>query len=214
MSGAENSDDGKLLYLDSRERYQVITFEIISNETGNVVRTETVNTDLYGNYSFDVKGLKPGNYTLKAYHTEDRNYKAIETQTTFEIIDYVDLNITKEVSSYYTIIGNNVTFTITVSNAGNGTNATNITVKDFLPTGLVYLNVDPSEGTFNKATNVWTIDKLANGTSATLTLVFNTTQLGKFNNTVNVTCDQNEWNYTNNNATVYYEVILFNLTTD
>ena len=42
-------------------------------------------------------------------------------------------------------------------------------------------------------------------------MVFNTTQFGKFNNTVKVTCNETEWNYTNNNATVWFEVIPFNL---
>ena len=210
--GAENSDEGKLLYQDSLERYQVMTFEIISNKTGKVVRTYNYNTDLYGNYSFDLTGLEPGNYTLKAYHTEDRNYKYIESQATFEIIDYVDLNITKDVSSYYTILGNNVTFTVTVSNAKNASNATNLTIKDVLPAGLEYLKVTVTKGNYNNTTNVWTIDKLANGTSALLTMVFNTTRIGKFNNTVNVTCSEREWNYTNNNATVWFEVIPFNLT--
>ena len=157
--GATQSTD---LYQDSLERYQEITVEIISNSTGEVVRTENIKTDLYGNYSFDISGLVPGNYTIRAYHNEDRNYKYILTTQNLEIISFVDLNITKDVSSYYTIKGNNITFTVTVSNANNASNATNLIIKDVLPVGLEYLSVTYTKGSYNNTTNVWTIEKLEN----------------------------------------------------
>ena len=214
VSGVENSNDGALLYQDSLERYQTIVLEFISNETGKVVRTVSVKTDAYGNYTLNVTGFAPGNYTVKAYHPEDRNYKYIGDLTSFEILPYVDINITKTVDSYYTIVGNNVTFTVTVSNAGNASNASNIKVKDVIPraANLELVKSTVTKGTFSQADWSWTIDKLANGTSETLTLVFKTTTLGKFNNTVNVICAEDEWNYTNNNASVLFEVVMLNLT--
>ena len=214
VNGAENSDNGRLLYQDSRERYQQIVVEIIDNKTGEVIKNETVMTDIYGNNSFDVTGLKPGNYTLKAYHPEDRNYKYIGTSATFEILDNVDLNISKTVSDEFIIKGDNVTFTVVVSNAGNGTNATNVEIRDAVPDGLELLDADASLGDYNSTSNVWSIDKLVNGENATLTLTFKTTEFGEFNNTVKVKCSEHEWNYSNNNATVYYEVIPFNLTVE
>ncbi|WP_295113878.1 CARDB domain-containing protein [uncultured Methanobrevibacter sp.] len=214
VSGVENSNNGKELYQDSLERYQNIVLEFINNETGKVVRTVTIKTDAYGNYTLNVTGFAPGNYTVKAYHPEDRNYKYIGDVTTFEILPYVDINITKTVESYYTIVGNNVKFTVTVSNAGNASNASNIKVKDIIPAAanLELVESTVTDGTFSQADWSWTIDKLANGTSETLTLVFKTTTLGKFNNTVNVTCAEDEWNYTNNNASVLFEVVMLNLT--
>ena len=214
VEGAKNSKAGTLLYQDPLERYQKIILEFINNETGKVVRTETVRTDYEGNYTFDVDGFAPGNYTVKAYHPEDRNYKYIGVLTSFEVLPYVDINITKTVDNYYTIVGNNVTFTVTVSNADNSSNATNIKVKDLIPgaANLILVDSTVTKGTFNQADYSWTIDKLANGTSETLTLVFKTTTLGKFNNTVNVTCDEDEWNYTNNNASCLFEVVIVNLT--
>ena len=214
VKGAENSDAGKLLYQDSLERYQKIILEFINNETGKVVRNVTVRTDYEGNYTFNVTGFNPGNYTVKAYHPEDRNYKYIVNLATFKVQPYVDINITKTVDNYYTVIGDNVTFTVTVSNAGNSSNATKIKVKDFIPAAanLIFVDSTATNGTFNQADYSWTIDKLANGTSETLTLVFKTTTLGKFNNTVNVTCAEDEWNYTNNNASCLFEVVIVNLT--
>ncbi|MBR1611162.1 MAG: hypothetical protein IJ672_06745, partial [Methanobrevibacter sp.] len=71
--GAVNSDGGVLLYQDSLERYQKIIVEFIDKQTGEVVAVRTVRTDLYGNNTFDISDLTPGNYTVKAYHPEDRN---------------------------------------------------------------------------------------------------------------------------------------------
>ena len=214
VEGAEKSTGGTLLYQDSLERYQKIILEFINNETGKVVRNVTVRTDYEGNYTFNVTGFNPGNYTVKAYHPEDRNYKYIVNLATFKVQPYVDINITKTVDNYYTVIGDNVTFTVTVSNAGNSSNATKIKVKDFIPAAanLIFVDSTATNGTFNQADYSWTIDKLANGTSETLTLVFKTTTLGKFNNTVNVTCAEDEWNYTNNNASCLFEVVIVNLT--
>ena len=207
-----NAKEG-VLYQDSLERYQPMVVEIY-NESGSLVRNLTALTDLYGNHTFELNGLAPGNYSIKAYHPEDRNYKFIWTQNIFEILPYVDLNITKTVSDDIVILGDNITFTVIVSNAKNGTNATNVTVKDILPKGLVYLDINASMGTYNNATNVWTITQLNNGTSATLIFICNTTQSGKFNNTVIVSCNETEWNYTNNNASVLFEVTIINLTVD
>ena len=201
-----------VLYQDDRERYQPIMVQVLSNETGQVIDSRLVHTGLYGDYSYPLSGLNPGNYTIIAYHPEDRNYKYIITANIFEVLPIVDLNITKSVSDNVVTVGNNITFTIAVSNAANTNNATNVVINEILPSGLTILDVDASMGSYNQATNVWTIDQLNSGASATLTLVVKTSEIGLFNNTVNTKCDQEESNYTNNNATVTFEVVPTNLT--
>ena len=212
-NGAKNSDNGAKLYQDSLERYQVITVEVINNKTGEIVLVKTVKTDIYGNHTFNITTrFAPGNYTIKAYHEEDRNYKGIVTLSNFEILPYVDVNITKTVNTNITVIGDNITFTIVVSNAANGTNATNLTIKDIISNTFGYVSHNVTVGSFNKTTLVWNIPALANGTSAILTLTLNASKVGIYNNTVNVTCKEAEWNYTNNNASVFFEVVPINLT--
>ncbi len=201
-----------VLYQDPRERYQPIMVQVLSNETGQVVDSRLVHTGLYGDYSYPLSGLDPGNYTIMAYHPEDRNYKYIITANIFEVLPITDLNITKSVSDKLVTVGHNITFTIAVSNAANTNNATNVVINEILPRGLTVLDVDASMGSYNQATNVWSIDQLNNGASATLTLVVKTSEIGLFNNTVNAKCDQHESNYTNNNATVEFEVVPTNLT--
>ena len=73
------------LYQDSLERYQEIVIEVTNVKTGKVVANKTVNSDYLGNYSLVLGGLDVGNYTVKAYHKEDRNYRAILATSAFEV---------------------------------------------------------------------------------------------------------------------------------
>ena len=196
-----------MLYQDSLERYQRMAITVRCNETGEIVANKTVLTDLYGNYSFDLVGLNPGNYTIVAYHPEDMNYKYIITANVFEVVPLVDLSIKKSIAEDPILVGDNAVFTIVVSNAANANEATNVIVNEVLPNGLTVVDVSASVGTYDSSTNVWHIAKLANGTQATLVLTAKTSKVGLFNNTVIVSCDEDEWNYTNNNDTLEFDVI-------
>ena len=66
-------------------------------------------------------------------------------------------------------VGQNVTFSIAVTNNGPST-ATGVNLTDQLPSGLTYVSATPTQGTYNSGTGVWTIGTLANGATATLTL--------------------------------------------
>ena len=195
------------LYQDSLERYQPMVITVRCNETGEIVANNRVLTDLYGNYSFDLVGLNPGNYTIVAYHPEDMNYKYIITANVFEVVPLVDLSIKKSIAEDPMLVGDNAVFTIVVSNAANASEATNVIVNEVLPNGLTVVDVSASVGTYDSSTNVWHIAKLANGTQATLVLTAKTSKVGLFNNTVIVSCDDEEWNYTNNNDTLEFDVI-------
>ena len=81
-----------------------------------------------------------------------------------------DLSLTKEVSSLNPSPGDNVTITLTASNAGPDT-ATNTKVDVTLPEGLTYLShVAPTGTTYDSATGVWTMGDLAKDASKTLTV--------------------------------------------
>ncbi|HKQ53248.1 MAG TPA: DUF11 domain-containing protein, partial [Pyrinomonadaceae bacterium] len=101
------------------------------------------------------------------------------------VVSSSDLSLTKTTTSPGSGVGTNATFTITVSNAGP-TNATGVAVRDQLPAGLTYVSSTPSVGSYNSGTGVWTVGNLANGTSATLTLVARVDALGAITNTAQV----------------------------
>ena len=91
----------------------------------------------------------------------------------------------KEVNSSDIHIGDEINYTIAVSNPGK-TNATNIVIKDVLPEGLKFINAS-NGGVYDPATGIitWIVNITANST-VDLTVVANVTKSGNITNTVNV----------------------------
>jgi uncharacterized repeat protein (TIGR01451 family) len=88
------------------------------------------------------------------------------------------------------LVGQQVTFTVSVSNNGPNT-ATNVIVTDVLPAGLVPGTATPSQGTYNPATGRWTIGALPVGAPAvTLTIPATVTLPGSLTNTATKTGQQ------------------------
>jgi len=115
------------------------------------------------------------------------------------IVSSADLSLTNVVTSSGSGIGTNATFTVTLTNSGPS-DATNIQVKDLLPSGLTYVSSTPGTGTYNSATGVWTVASLASGSSATLQLVGQINSLGAISTTAEVTAsDQPDPDSTPNN---------------
>ena len=84
------------------------------------------------------------------------------------IDDDLNLITTKTANVSSAANGTNVTFTVQVRNAGPIA-GTNVSLSENLPAGMTLISATPSAGTFT--TPIWTIPSLANGASATLTVV-------------------------------------------
>ncbi len=80
-----------------------------------------------------------------------------------------DLAITKSVAPPNPGVGDNVTFTLTVTNNGPAA-AAGIVVDDFLPAGLTYVS-DNGGGSYDPNLGLWTVGALANAASASLQIV-------------------------------------------
>lgn len=80
-----------------------------------------------------------------------------------------DLSLTQAVSKSAVLVGDSITFTITLNNSGPA-NATGVQVQNLLPSGINFTNVTPSIGTYNSDTGIWSVDALASGSNATLTI--------------------------------------------
>ncbi|HUG70255.1 MAG TPA: SdrD B-like domain-containing protein [Pirellulaceae bacterium] len=117
----------------------------------------------------------------------------------FGVYEELDLSVTKTVDNDSPNVGDNITFTITVANAGPA-NGTNITVDDVLPAGLAYVSDTPSQGSYNSTTGVWTVGSLASGSNAMLQIVTLVISVGTKTNTAQVTAvDQFDIDSTPNN---------------
>ncbi|WP_139142084.1 putative Ig domain-containing protein, partial [Alteromonas lipolytica] len=110
----------------------------------------------------------------------------------------IDLALSKTVDNASPNLGDNVTFTLTVSNTGPDT-ATNVVVTDQLPAGFTFVS---SDGSYDASTGLWTVGSLASGESATLQIVVRTTDTSKVVNSASVTADQTDTDLTNNNGSV------------
>ncbi|MBB5869956.1 putative repeat protein (TIGR01451 family) [Allocatelliglobosispora scoriae] len=126
----------------------------------------------------------------------------------------VDVAIAKTAAPVVVHVNGETTFTLTVTNTGKGT-ATGIVVTDKLPAGLSPLENTPSQGTYAKATGVWTVGTLAEGATATLTMQARVDALGGTGNTARITAtDQTDADPGNDTATASVTGINAALVTD
>jgi len=101
--------------------------------------------------------------------------------------------------------GNNVTYSFTVSNSGPST-ATGVTLTDTLPVGMVLVSATPSQGTCTTAVSC-NLGTLANGATATLTIVAKALAAGNLNNTGNVSANEADPFPSNNTAIASISVV-------
>lgn len=207
VESAEKSNNGELIYQDSREDLQVINVTVAREDymgllgateiNGDVIQEFSGRTGLYGNISFTLNGdLKPGTYNVYASHPDDRLYKGIENTTRFEITPQVDLKVTKSSDRDSYFVGDTATYTITLESLG--TDAHDVNVREILPDGFEIIDYNASKGEFGA--NVWYIELLEEGSTATLAVKVKLHANGTFTNTVNVTSRENDTNQTNNVA--------------
>ncbi|HMF95002.1 MAG TPA: hypothetical protein VKE96_11940 [Vicinamibacterales bacterium] len=100
-----------------------------------------------------------------------------------------DVSVKQTDSPDPVISGNNVTYTITVRNAGPA-NATNVVLTDVLPPEFTLVSAVPSQGTCAGAT--CTLGTLTASATATVTLVAATSTVGLFVNTASVTAAETD----------------------
>lgn len=82
----------------------------------------------------------------------------------------VNLNLAMTADKTTVSSGQNVTYTLTLTNSGTNT-ATNVQVKDKLPAGVNFVSATPSSGTYNSTTGIWTLPSVAGAAAPTLTIV-------------------------------------------
>jgi uncharacterized repeat protein (TIGR01451 family) len=67
-----------------------------------------------------------------------------------------ELSVQKSADTLTPAVGQNVTFTIVLSNAGPST-ATNVVLRDLLPAGLTLVSATPSQGSYGSGTGDWAV---------------------------------------------------------
>ncbi len=114
----------------------------------------------------------------------------------------VDLVLTISDSPDPVHIGNNLTYTLGVTNRGPS-QAANVVVVNVLPVGIDFVSCTPSQGTYTQEdarTVSCYLGTLANGGRATVTLVTSPSLAGVFTNETSVQTDDTDTNPANNRA--------------
>ena len=220
VNGAQNSNDGSLLYQDDREDNQLVNIVIYKsaenhknelsisapsfNEGGSkdIVLNKTFTTGILGDIKFNLSDyidepLETGNYIVYAKHFEDDYYKEIDGNNEFEIIPIVDLAINISSSRVNIDFNKTVKYTVKVDNYGPN-NATGTIVNAVIPEGLIYVSSSPSVGTYDVETGVWTIGDLNIGDNQTLIINAITNRTGIIDFPVNISSDEEDSNEKNN----------------
>ncbi len=141
-----------------------------------------------------------GNYNNTASITGNENDPDATDNTSSKTttpVSQTDLSITKTVDNSTPNVGDNVVFTLTVTNNGPS-DATGVSVTDNLPAGYTYVSDDGS-GAYSGGT--WTVGNLANGASATLNITVSVNATGSYANTASVSGDQNDPDATDDSDT-------------
>jgi uncharacterized repeat protein (TIGR01451 family) len=137
----------------------------------------------------------------------DRN-PSNDTASATETPQQADVVLSKVVNPASVIFHFNVTYTLIVRNNGPDT-AANVTVADPLAPGLIFVSANtPSQGTFDPATNVWTVGSLANGATATLSIVAQVNGLGPIVNNAFASTSTFDPNLANGRASAPLQAVL------
>ncbi len=127
----------------------------------------------------DFKGEAIVNYTI----SDGNGALASATITVIVIADSSDLAIIKTVNNERPNVGDNVTFSIEVTNYGPS-DATNVKVIDQITSGYTYVSYNASTGIYDSSSGIWAIGSINNNSTEILTI---TAKVNAFGNYTNIT---------------------------
>ena len=123
------------------------------------------------------------------------------------ILNGLDLAVTQSDAPDPIIVGNNLTYTITVANHGS-IDATGVTLTDNLPGSVNFVSANPSQGICSGTTSIsCNLGGMVKQANATVTIMVTTTLTGQLSNTASVTANEADINPANDSATQLTSVV-------
>ncbi|MBD8539605.1 beta strand repeat-containing protein [Frigoribacterium sp. CFBP 8751] len=144
---------------------------------GSSVRTVTATVPASG------AGVDVVNTASTTSSTPDGDAANDQATVTVPVTASADVSVVKTAASTTVRQGQPVQYTVTTSNAGVS-DAQSVTIQERPAAGLTITSAVPSAGTYDPATQVWTVGTLANGASATLAVTATADAAGSLANQV------------------------------
>ncbi|WP_150452087.1 Calx-beta domain-containing protein [Arenibacter lacus] len=116
----------------------------------------------------------------------------------------IDLEIIKEVDETNPFVGDEITFTITLTNLSN-LMVTNVSVQDLIgpSIGFMYISSTATAGLYDEVSGLWELEEILENDTQTLTIVASVPEAGSFQNTATLTDSfPEDGNLSNNSAAV------------
>jgi uncharacterized repeat protein (TIGR01451 family) len=157
----------------------------------------TLNTDLNGNAvvtkTVPASTVPAGAYITATATDPAGNTSEFSNGQQFAPIAPVNVSVVVNAATNVVQYGNQVAYSITVTNSGIST-ATGVIVTNLLPAGTQYIYADSTQGTFSRMSNIITfsLGTLPPGMSARMNVYVSPQSTGVFTNTASVTI--NEYN--------------------
>ncbi|MEQ9285952.1 MAG: Ig-like domain-containing protein, partial [Cyclobacteriaceae bacterium] len=178
VSFSDVSATGSVDYDDAP---QTISFTGVAGETQTFSVTSTEDADVEDDETFTVQ-MSASNPLV----TDGDQATGTITNDDFKS----DLAIEKSVDNDTPAVGDDVVFTITVTNNGPSI-ATGVSATDQLPSGYTYVS-DDGGGDYNSASGVWTIGSMADDEIVSLNITVTVNATGIYTNTATVAGDQDD----------------------
>ena len=161
---------------------------------GDLANDETVKLAIIAQANFLGTKAVPASVSIEEPETDYTNNNG---SVSVSVKPVADVQIVKTVDKTKIKPGDKVTYTFTVTN--NGPNdATGVKVVDSQLTKFKFVKASSKD--YNKNTGEWTIGKLANGSSVTLTVTVIIDKVGNYPNTAVVSSNEKDSNMSNNKA--------------
>jgi len=164
--------------------WNVATIDPGATET-LIIDAKVLSTGDYKNITEVIASSLPDPDSTPNNDDGDQSEDDEDSATITPIQPLADLSLTKTVNNTTPLVGSLVTFQIITTNSGPQ-NASQVEVKDLLPSGYTYMNFNSTSGTYDPITGIWSLDILENSESETLQINATVNATGDYTNVAEV----------------------------
>ncbi|MGH9941600.1 MAG: SBBP repeat-containing protein, partial [Pyrinomonadaceae bacterium] len=169
----------------------------------NTMTTVTTNASGFVSFVVELAGRSPSGQIITTTATDPAGNTSRFSDCR-QVVSETDVSVTTAAAPETVTLGENVTFTSTMTNQGPNP-ATGVRLIDTLPVGVVFVSA-PDNCTRSGGTVTCTIGTLAAGATSTTSIVVRPTFAGTFTNNVRVELTENDPDPSDNSAAVQVTV--------